>query len=61
MSFKAAAWTVLAVVAFAAILLFNYWVAFQPSKYTGRFGKGAGTVGIAQPDSSIPLCCGPRR
>ena len=30
MSFKAVAWTLLAVIAFTAILLFNYWSAYQP-------------------------------
>lgn len=30
MSSKAVAWTLLAVVAFSAVLLFNYWAAFQP-------------------------------
>jgi hypothetical protein len=30
MSFKAVAWTLLAVIVFAAVLLFNYWAAYQP-------------------------------
>jgi len=30
MSFKAVAWTLLAAMAFAAVLLFNYWAAYQP-------------------------------
>jgi hypothetical protein len=30
MSFKAVAWTLLAAIAFTAVLLFNYWAAYQP-------------------------------
>ncbi len=30
MSFKAVAWTLLAAMALAAVLLFNYWASFQP-------------------------------
>jgi hypothetical protein len=30
MSFKAVAWTLLAVMVFTAVLLFNYWAAYQP-------------------------------
>ncbi|HKV82369.1 MAG TPA: hypothetical protein VJP02_29750 [Candidatus Sulfotelmatobacter sp.] len=30
MSFKAVAWTLLAAMAFAAVVLFNFWAAYQP-------------------------------
>ncbi len=30
MSFKVVAWTLLALMAFTAVLLFNYWAAYQP-------------------------------
>ena len=44
MSFKVVAWTLLGALALAAVLLFNYWAAYQPSKYAGLFGNRAGAL-----------------
>ncbi len=47
MSYKPAAWTLLAIIAFAAILLFNYWSAYQPLSTLAYSGIVLSLCGIA--------------
>ena len=47
MSFKAVAWTLLAVMAFTAVLLFNYWAAYQPLSTLAYSGIVLALVGLA--------------
>ena len=47
MSFKAVAWTLLAVMAFAAVLLFNYWAAYQPLSTLAYSGIVLSLCGLA--------------
>jgi hypothetical protein len=52
MSFKAVAWTLLAAMAFAAVLLFNYWASYQPLStlaYTGIVLALGGLANLALP------------
>jgi len=52
MSSKAVAWTLLAVMAFAAVLLFNYWASYQPLStlvYSGIVLALCGLVNVAVP------------
>jgi len=52
MSFKAVAWALLAAVALAAVLLFNYWASIQPLStlvYTGIVLALAGLANVALP------------
>ncbi|HLH08348.1 MAG TPA: hypothetical protein VKW78_14005 [Terriglobales bacterium] len=52
MSFKAVAWTLLAVFGFGAVLLFNYWAAYQPLStlvYAGMVLTVAGIANVAVP------------
>lgn len=52
MSFKTVAWTVLAAMAIAAILLFNYWASFQPLStlvYSGIVLALCGLANVAIP------------
>jgi hypothetical protein len=47
MSFKAVAWTLLAAMAFAAALLFNYWAAHQPLSTLAYSGIVLALCGLA--------------
>ena len=47
MSFKVVAWTLMAALAFAAILLFNYWAAFQPLSTLVYAGIALALCGVA--------------
>lgn len=47
MSFKAVAWTLLAAVAFTAVLLFNYWAAYQPLSTLAYSGIVLALCGLA--------------
>ena len=47
MSFKAVAWTLLAAMAFAAVLLFNYWASYQPLSTLAYFGIVMALCGLA--------------
>jgi hypothetical protein len=52
MSFKAVAWTLLAATAFTAVLLFNYWAAYQPLStlaYSGIVLALGGLANLALP------------
>jgi len=52
MSFKAVAWTLLAAMALAAVLLFNYWASFQPLStlaYSGIVLALGGLANLALP------------
>jgi hypothetical protein len=52
MSFKAVAWTLLAAIAFTAVLLFNFWAAYQPLStlaYSGIVLALCGLVNLAIP------------
>jgi hypothetical protein len=52
MSFKAVAWTLLAALAFASVLLFNYWGSFQPLStlaYSGIVLALSGLANVALP------------
>jgi hypothetical protein len=53
MSFKAVAWTLLAAMAFAAVLLFNYWAAYQPLSTLAYSGIVLALCGLA--NLAIPL------
>jgi len=47
MSFKAVAWMLLAAMAFMAVLLFNYWAAYQPLSTLAYSGIVAALFGLA--------------
>jgi hypothetical protein len=47
MSFKAVAWTLLAAMAFATVLLFNYWAAYQPLSTLAYSGIVLALCGLA--------------
>ena len=47
MSFKAVAWTLLAVTALAGILLLNYWASYQPLSTLAYFGIVLSLCGLA--------------
>lgn len=47
MSFKAVAWTLLAAMAFTAVLLFNYWAAYQPLSTLAYSGIVLALCGLA--------------
>lgn len=47
MSFKAVAWTLLAAMAFTAVLLFNYWAAYQPVSTLAYSGIVLAVCGLA--------------
>jgi hypothetical protein len=47
MSTKTMAWTLLAVIAFATVLLFNYWAAYQPLSTLAYAGIVAALAGLA--------------
>ena len=47
MSTKTVAWTLLAVIAFATVLLFNYWASFQPLSTLAYAGIVCALVGLA--------------
>jgi hypothetical protein len=47
MSFRAVAWTLLAAMAFAAVLLFNHWAAYQPLSTLTYTGIVLGLCGLA--------------
>ncbi len=47
MSFKAVAWTLLATMAFTAVLLFNYWAAYQPLSTLAYSGIVLALCGLA--------------
>lgn len=47
MSFKAVAWMLLAVLALAAVLLLNYWAAYQPLSTLAYFGIVLALCGLA--------------
>lgn len=47
MSFKVVAWTLLAAMAFAAVLLFNYWAAYQPLSTLAYAGIVLALAGLA--------------
>jgi hypothetical protein len=47
MSFKAIAWTLLAGLAFTAVLLFNYWAAYQPLSTLAYSGIVLALCGLA--------------
>ena len=53
MSFKAVAWTLLAAMAFAAVLLFNYWAAYQPLSTLAYSGIVLALCGL--PNLAIPF------
>jgi len=47
MSFKVVAWTLLAALAFTAVLLFNYWAAYQPLSTLAYSGIVLALCGLA--------------
>ena len=47
MSFKAVAWTLLAATALTAVLLFNYWAAYQPLSTLAYSGIVLALCGLA--------------
>ena len=47
MSLKAVAWTLLAAMAFAAVLLFNYWASYQPLSTLAYSGIVLALCGLA--------------
>jgi hypothetical protein len=58
MSFKAVAWTLLAAMAFTAVLLFNYWASYQPLStlaYAGIVLALFGLVNLALPSRFLGI------
>ncbi len=47
MSFKAVSWTLLAAIALAAVLQFNYWASYQPLSALAYFGIVLALCGLA--------------
>ena len=55
MSSKATAWTLLAAIAFATVVLFNYWAAFQPVSTLAYLGIVVALCGLA--NLILPFRC----
>src|SRR5215467_2527628 len=60
MSLKAVAWTLLAAMAFAAVLLFNYWASLPTAQHAGLLRNRIGAVRAREPDNPLPFSWNPQ-